>query len=143
MGELLLSRCSMRLQARSSGRSAHIRSSTLYYVIKIHDLDNHSMIIQLFNSVNNSTCMKLHYPPPFKRGLCNLNVTFIYSMMLLNMLLISAARSFRGTLFLSFKWLYYTNKSLKVMSMKMTLNFHCVCFIVCRWRAVTFLIRVC
>ncbi len=37
MGALSFSLWSMRAQARSSGRNAHIRSSTIVYVIKNHD----------------------------------------------------------------------------------------------------------
>ncbi len=94
MGALLLSLRSMRARARSSGRNAHIRSSTVVYVSKSHDwkklsetctnpegrfvfateilifksffetLAMLSMRIQLFNSVNNSEWTKQHCTPP-------------------------------------------------------------------------------
>ncbi len=83
----------MRARARSSRRNAHIRSSTVIYVTKLRQqeprlknlsrnmyifgteilfirlnsffiLSMLSMRIQLFNSVNNSECMKQHNTPP-------------------------------------------------------------------------------
>ncbi len=99
MGALSLSLWSMRARVRSSGRNAHIRSSTVVYVIKNNDrkklsetctnpevrflaqkysvvrpkfffetLSMLSMRIQLFNSVNNSECMKQHCTPPLKEN---------------------------------------------------------------------------
>ncbi len=87
----------MRVPARSSGRNAHIRSSTVVYVIKNNDrkklsetctnpevrflaqkysvirpkfffetLSMLSMRIKLFNSVNNSECMKQHCTAPLR-----------------------------------------------------------------------------
>ncbi len=92
MGALSLSR-SMRARTRSFERNAHIRSSTVIYVIKNNDrkklwnlyesgseifgteillyvqiffetLSMLSMRIKLFTSVNNSECMKQHCTPP-------------------------------------------------------------------------------
>ncbi len=96
--KLSFSLWSMPARARSSGRNAHIRSSTVVYVIKNNDrkklsktctnpeerflaqkysvirpknffltLSMLSMRIQLFNSVNNSECMKQHCTPPLIR----------------------------------------------------------------------------
>ncbi len=95
-GAFLLSLWLMPARARSSGRNAHIRSSTLVYVSKsnyrkkLSETCTHpevrfffcaseilyytstlffetllmlSMKIQLFNSVNNSECMKQHCTP--------------------------------------------------------------------------------
>ncbi len=94
MGAHLLSLWSMHARARSSGRNAHIRSSTLVYVSKSHNLKKLSetcmnpevrFLAQKYsvirpncflklcpclawesnsNSVNNSECMKQHCTPP-------------------------------------------------------------------------------
>ncbi len=46
IGTLLLSRWSMRAQVRSSGRNAHIRSSTPHYVRKSHDWKNFQKLVK-------------------------------------------------------------------------------------------------
>ncbi len=100
MGALSLR--SMRARACSSGRNAHIRSSTVAYVSKSYDrkktlrnfyepgseifgteilcyssklffetLSMLSMRVQLFNSVNNSECMKQHCTPAHLKYIIN------------------------------------------------------------------------